>query len=120
MLTDNRERIFDDESTISDSPEPHNTTTPQDYSTTHGKHGRTAPGQAPASGCRPDGPSRRRPDRRARLDGAWTGRPGAVPARWRPSRACARAVRTAPRPGAGLRTEREEEGREGGGVSWVT
>ena len=41
MLTDHPERIFDDESTISDSPEPRNTTTPQDHSSTRAKFDRT-------------------------------------------------------------------------------
>ena len=41
MLTDNRERIFDDESTISDSPDPDNTTTLQDHSSTRAKFDRT-------------------------------------------------------------------------------
>ena len=41
MLTDHPERIFDDESTISDSPDPDNTTTPQDHSSTRAKFDRT-------------------------------------------------------------------------------
>ena len=41
MLTDHPERIFDDESTISDSPEPRNTATLQDHSSTRAKFDRT-------------------------------------------------------------------------------
>ena len=39
--TDHPERMFDDESTISDSPDPDNTTTPQDHSSTRAKFDRT-------------------------------------------------------------------------------
>ena len=41
MFTDNRERMFDDESTISHSPAPYNTTTLQDHSTKRAKFDRT-------------------------------------------------------------------------------
>ena len=41
MFTDNREKMFDDESTISDSPDPDNTTIPQDHSSTRAKFDRT-------------------------------------------------------------------------------
>ena len=41
MFTDHPERMFDDESTISDSPDPDNTTTPQDHSSTRAKFDRT-------------------------------------------------------------------------------
>ena len=41
MFTDHPERIFDDESTISDSPEPRNTATLQDHSSTRAKFDRT-------------------------------------------------------------------------------
>ena len=41
MLTDHPERIFDDESTISGSPEPRNTATLQDHSSTRAKFDRT-------------------------------------------------------------------------------
>ena len=41
MFTDNRERMFDDESTISHSPDPCNTTTPQDHPTKRAKFDRT-------------------------------------------------------------------------------
>ena len=37
MFTDHPERMFDDESTISDSPDPDNTTTLQDHSSTRAK-----------------------------------------------------------------------------------
>ena len=41
MFTDNRERMFDDESTISHSQDSYNTTTPQDHSTKRAKFDRT-------------------------------------------------------------------------------
>ena len=41
MFTDNRERMFDDESTISHSPDPHNATAPHEHSSTRATFERT-------------------------------------------------------------------------------